>query len=126
MPCKSRIYSPNTGSMLYHNHKSTPARRQSNYIPIIELCKQFSALMHFISPNNFYITKELLYHQSNFYITNQTFISPIKLLYHQSIFKIFGLKSAYRSKVVSNMKKKSRIFDFSRVPPLVFSIFRIL
>ena len=44
--------------------------------------KTFSALLHFISPKNFYITKELLYPQRtfispiSFYITNQTFISP--------------------------------------------------
>ena len=46
------------------------------------------ALMHFISPNNFYITNQtfispirLLYRQSNFYITNQNFIT------NQNIFR---------------------------------------
>ena len=41
--------------------------------------RKHGALLHFISPKNFYITKKLLYHQS-------AFISPIKLLYHQTIF----------------------------------------
>ena len=30
-----------------------------------------TALLHFISPKNFYITNQLLYHQSNFYITKK-------------------------------------------------------
>ena len=57
------------------------------------------APLHFISPKNLYVTKELLYHQKTF-ISPISFISPIKLLYHQTIFtknfvalnKIFSTK----------------------------------